>query len=40
MNRTAFETYIETQLAPLLNPGTVVILDNLSTHKSPAPRRS
>ena len=35
MNRPAFETYIETQLAPLLSPGTVVILDNLSTHKSP-----
>ena len=35
MNRTAFETYVETQLAPLLNPGSVVILDNLSTHKSP-----
>ena len=35
MNRAAFETYIETQLTPLLNPGTVVILDNLSTHKSP-----
>ena len=34
MNRAAFETYIETQLAPQLNPGTVVILDNLSTHKS------
>jgi transposase len=35
MNGAAFETYVETQLAPLLNPGTVVILDNLSTHKSP-----
>lgn len=35
MNRSAFEAYIETQLAPLLSPGTVVILDNLSTHKSP-----
>lgn len=35
MNRTAFDTYIETQLAPALDPGTVVILDNLSTHKSP-----
>ncbi len=35
MNRPAFETYVETQLAQLLNPGTVVILDNLSTHKSP-----
>lgn len=34
MNQAAFETYVETQLTPLLNPGTVVILDNLSTHKS------
>ena len=34
MNRTAFETYVETQLAPTLNPGDVVILDNLSSHKS------
>lgn len=35
MNGPAFETYVETQLAPALEPGTVVILDNLSTHKSP-----
>ena len=35
MNGPAFDTYIETQLAPALDPGTVVILDNLSTHKSP-----
>ncbi len=47
MNRTAFNTYIETQLAPALDPGTVFgrslgpvafgasLLDNLSTHKSP-----
>lgn len=34
MNRVAFETYIETQLAPALEPGSVVILDNLSAHKS------
>lgn len=34
MNKIAFETYVETQLAPVLDPGTVVILDNLSTHKS------
>lgn len=34
MNKIAFETYVETQLAPLLDPGTIVILDNLSTHKS------
>lgn len=34
MNRVTFETYVETQLAPTLNPGDVVILDNLSSHKS------
>lgn len=35
MNGLAFDTYVETQLSPVLDPGTVVILDNLSTHKSP-----
>lgn len=35
MDRAAFETYVETQLAPTLEPGEVVILDNLSVHKSP-----
>lgn len=35
MDRQAFDTYIETQLAPVLEPGTVVILDNLSVHMSP-----
>jgi transposase len=34
MNRAAFETYIETQLAPCLQPGEVVIADNMSSHKS------
>ena len=34
MNRAAFEVYIETQLAPCLQPGDVVIADNLSSHKS------
>ena len=34
MDREAFNTYIETQLAPTLAPGDVVILDNLSVHKS------
>lgn len=34
MNRLLFETYIETQLAPTLSPGDVVILDNLPSHKS------
>ena len=34
MNRDIFDTYVETQLAPVLRPGDVVILDNLSSHKS------
>jgi len=34
MNRQIFDTYVETQLAPALHPGDVVILDNLPSHKS------
>lgn len=34
MNRAAFDSYIEGQLAPALEPGDIVILDNLSSHKS------
>ena len=34
MNRRIFDTYVETQLAPTLQPGDVVILDNLASHKS------
>ena len=34
MNGEAFETYIETQLAPILARGDVVIMDNLSSHKT------
>ncbi|MFO0991155.1 MAG: transposase [Hyphomicrobiales bacterium] len=34
MNRAIFEVYVETQLAPAIKPGDVVILDNLSSHKS------
>ena len=34
MNRQIFDTYVETQLAPPLQPGDVVILDNLPSHKS------
>ncbi len=34
MNRLIFDTYVETQLAPALKPGDVVILDNLAAHKS------
>lgn len=35
MDRAAFDVRIETRLAPVLSPGTVVILDNLSVHRSP-----
>ena len=34
INAAAFETYVATQLAPALAPRSVVVLDNLSTHKS------
>ncbi len=34
MNGAAFDTYVETQLAPTLAKGDIVILDNLSSHKS------
>jgi transposase len=33
MNADIFEQYIETQLAPTLNKGDVVVLDNLPAHK-------
>lgn len=36
MNRLIFETWVQTQLAPTLSKGDVVILDNLAAHKSPA----
>jgi transposase len=36
MDRRIFETYVETQLAPTLGPGDIVIADNLPAHKSPA----
>lgn len=34
MNGEAFDTYVETQLAPSLRAGDVVILDNVAFHKS------
>ena len=36
MDRDAFDTYVEKVLIPELDPGSVVILDNLATHKSDA----
>ena len=35
MNRELFDLYIETQLAPTLQPGDVIILDYLAVHRSP-----
>ena len=35
INRDLFDLYVETQLAPTLQKGDVIILDNLSSHKSP-----
>lgn len=34
LDRQMFDAYVETQLAPTLRPGDVVILDNLSAHNS------
>lgn len=34
MTKEIFEVYVETQLAPTLDTGDVVILDNLPSHKS------
>lgn len=34
MDGPAFEAYIRTQLAPKLDKGTVVIVDNLATHRN------
>ena len=35
MDRAAFDAWVEAELAPCLQRGDVVILDNLSVHKSP-----
>lgn len=35
INAELFATYVETQLVPTLSPGDLVILDNLSSHKTP-----
>lgn len=38
-NSVCFETYVERCLVPALRPGDIVILDNLSCHKTPTVRR-
>lgn len=34
IDRVAFETFVTQQLVPTLHPGQIVVLDNLSVHKS------
>jgi hypothetical protein len=38
VDRPAFDAFVAQALAPSLRPGQVVVLDNLSVHKSPAAR--
>jgi transposase len=38
MNAVAFRAYVEQVLAPTLNPGDIVVMDNLSAHKGTAVR--
>ena len=40
VNREVFDAFVEQVLAPALRPGDVVILDNLSSHKSERARRA
>ena len=39
MNRDAFEAYVEKVLAPTLSDGDLVVIDNLSSHKSETARK-
>jgi len=34
INRASFDAWVETQLIPVLKSGDIVVLDNLSSHKS------
>jgi len=38
INRVSFEAYVEQALVPILEPGDVVVMDNLSSHKGPKVR--
>lgn len=40
INGECFRAYVEQQLAPVLRPGDIVIMDNLGSHKSAAVRRA
>ncbi len=38
MNAAAFRAYVEQVLAPTLNPGDIIVMDNLPAHKGAAVR--
>ena len=40
INGTSFAAWVEQFLAPALQPGDVVVMDNLGSHKRPAIRRA
>lgn len=40
VNANIFRTYVERALAPTLNPGDVVVMDNLGSHKGVAVRKA
>ena len=40
INAAIFQAYVEQCLAPTLEPGDIVVMDNLSSHKGPAVRRA
>ena len=39
VNREVFEAYVAQVLVPVLKPGDIVVMDNLSSHKGPAVRQ-
>ncbi len=39
VDRAAFDAFVEGQLVPALRPGQIVVLDNLSVHKSAKAKR-
>lgn len=39
INGQSFRAYVEQQLVPVLEPGDIVVMDNLGSHKSSAVRR-
>jgi transposase len=40
INGECFRAFVEQQLAPILQPGDIVVMDNLGSHKSAAVRRA